>query len=153
MPGFSPTQEQGRQLVAYNVGYNFEIRMPDAPKDMTEEQERKYRPKPGKVFCNIIDRATGQVYIRESGADETVAFVTAFEKISTTPKPLTRAQQLVAENLSARDKAIADKDAEIAALRAQLAGQPAPAPDQQTPKRKAGRPRKNLAEPSEVAAS
>lgn len=138
---FNPNPEQAKTLLEYDVSYNFTMLMPDAPKNMTEEQENKYRPKAGKLFCHITDRATKQVYISESGDDQETAFQKAFAKVLVTDKPKTRAQELIAKNATGVDP----RDAELARLRAEnsMLKSGGTSVSVSAPKRKGGRPRKN----------
>lgn len=143
------TPEQAQIVADYNIGYKFVREMPSTKLDgMTEEQERKYRPKPPRERCDITDKGTGVVYIQTYGHDQLSSLLMALEQVKVTPKPLTKANRRIQENLTAgsKDEIISEKDAEIARLKAQLAAAP--------PKKKAGRPRKNpVPDPEPVAAA
>lgn len=145
MPANFELSAQCKEILrAYDVSYNFTFHMPDAPKDMTEEQERKYKPKAGRVICHIIDRSTKEAYIHQEGDDQSTACHAALLLVPKTPKPKTRAQLMIEQNQTAASdgSALEAANAEIAALRAQLAQQSG-AVSVVAPKNKGGRPRKN----------
>lgn len=63
-----------------------------------------------EVTCYITDKVTDEVFIQETGPDHEKAFNKAIAKIKTATRPYATEEA----------KKLAEKDAEIAALRAQL---------------------------------
>jgi len=87
--------------------------------------------KPG-VYCHIIDKATKETYAQgyALGSDENGALMDGLEKAKTAVKPLTPAQKFTRDQVF---QAVADKDAEIAELRAKLAALEVPKPERKKP--------------------
>jgi hypothetical protein len=123
---FSPTADQLKTLAQIGASYRFRH---NAPQYELDERTQKAVPRTtGYCECIIIDLATANdpehrgEYAAARGDDEPDALAKALSIAVTAPKPLTASQRATAAIVKAEtDKALAEKDAEIAALKAKLA--------------------------------
>lgn len=101
--------------VAETYKYNKAERVIEAlePEELKKTPERL----PG-VRCEFFDGATGESFVVGSGYNEQAAFDDAVERCKTTPRPLTKGQKAMAQQINEITKA---KDDEIAELKRRLA--------------------------------
>lgn len=121
---FTPRPEDLALLEKLQANYRLVSQAQSMKLDETTKQIIPDPDQPGGTFCEIIDLATGEVYVKEPGENEPKALSNALAKAVTAPKPKTAAQKAHEEMNASREAqsaaAMASKDAEIARLRAEL---------------------------------